>query len=234
LEEQFKGKNVFIIAAGPSLDKNIHLLQNKPKNSIILATGTIHRKLEKLGIKPDYTIMADAQKIIMSQVDNLADYSFPMLLLSTVYRGVGKAVAGDKYLICQNDYHEAYQHAKERGYQMYRSGGSVTTIALDVSIRLGASRIVFLGADLANTNNLTHASDTSFLRVMGTEGLIPVPSIDGGIVYSTRILCMYREWIEKRLKQATDIEFVDATEGGALIKGTRICTLQEIIHEISC
>lgn len=227
----FKGKDVYIIAAGPSLDKNIQLLKNKPANSIILAVGTIHRKLVNLGIKPDYTIIADALKIIMEQIENLEDNSFPILILSTAYREIAMKNKGEKYLICQYDFKDAQDYANKNNLNLYKSGGSVTTTALDVSIRLGASRIIFLGADMANTNNLTHATDTARRETMGVDGLIPVKSIDGGIVYSTRILSMYREWIEKRIEETTNVEFIDATEGGAYIKGTRICTLQEIIEE---
>ncbi|GEM_PF-6524577 len=62
------------------------------------------------------------------------------------------------------------------------------------------------------------------------DGLLPIQSVEGGIVYTTRVLNMYKEWIEKRIAKACDVEVIDATEGGAFIKGTTICTLKEIIE----
>ncbi|MFA9376880.1 MAG: motility associated factor glycosyltransferase family protein [Lachnotalea sp.] len=227
---EFKGKDVYIIAAGPSLDKNIELLKEKPANSIILAVGTVHRKLESIGIQPDYTIIADAQKNIIEQIVDLKDNHFSLLVLSTAYREIAKINEGKKYLICQHDFPDSKEYAEKNNWNLYQSGGSVTTTALDVSIRLKASKIIFLGADMANTGNLTHASGTARRENIGLEGLIPVKSIDGGVVYSTRILCMYREWIENRIAVAKDVEVIDATEGGAMIKGTKICSLLEIIQ----
>lgn len=229
---KFKGKDVYIIAGGPSLDKNIKLLKNKPANSIILSVGTVHRKLENLGIKPDYTIFADAHRSLIEQIVDLKNSNFPTLILSTAYREIAMKNEGEKYLICQYDFKEAQDYAKKNNWKLYKSGGSVTTTALDVSIRLGAARIILLGADMANTNNLTHAADTARREYVEVDGLIPVKSIDGGIVYATRILTMYREWIEKRISETINVEFIDATEGGAFIKGTRICSLREIIEEM--
>lgn len=51
LDIEFKGKRVLIVAAGPSLDKNIGLLKNKPKDIIILAVGTIFHKLMDLVVE---------------------------------------------------------------------------------------------------------------------------------------------------------------------------------------
>lgn len=228
---KFQGKDVYIIAAGPSLDKNIALLKKKPENSLILTVGTVHRKLVNMGIKPDFTIFSDANKIMTEQMEGLKDYTFPMLMLSTAYRELATMNDGDKYLICQYDYQEAEEYAKRNHYHLYQSGGSVTTTALDVSIRLKALRVIFLGADMANTNNLTHAMGTAHRDTMDTKGLFPVESVDGGFVYTTRILNMYREWIENRIKDEKEIEFIDATEGGALIKGTKVCQLSKIINE---
>jgi hypothetical protein len=45
----FTGKDVFLIAAGPSLDRNIELLKEKRENSIIIAMGTVFRKLMEAG-----------------------------------------------------------------------------------------------------------------------------------------------------------------------------------------
>jgi hypothetical protein len=42
-------------------------------------------------------------------------------------------------------------------------------------------------------------------------------------------LDIYRKWIEKRIKGIDNIEFIDATEGGALIEGMRVCKLVDVI-----
>jgi hypothetical protein len=227
---KFQGKDVYIIAAGPSLDKNINQLNVKPQNSIILAVGTVYKKLENMGISPDYIIVSDANRRVVGQVIGVRDNKVPMLILSTAYREFATRNEGEHYLICQQDFKEAEEYAKNNNYNLYKTGGSVTTTALDVSIRLGARRIILLGVDLAYTNNLAHATGTSRREHNGTEGLIPVKAIDGSTVYASKLFVMYREWIENRIRDEKDVEVIDATEGGAWIKGTTVCPLSEIIQ----
>ena len=40
---------------------------------------------------------------------------------------------------------------------------------------------------------------------------------------------MYRKWIENRIENVTEIEFIDATEGGAKVKGMQIKKLSECL-----
>lgn len=230
LSDQFCNKDVYIIAAGPSLDKNIELLKKKPQNSIIFAVGTVHKKLENMGITPDYTIITDAKKTLIGQIHGVKKEEFPLILLSTACKELAMVHKAAKYLVCQTGFLEAENYAKENNYNLYGTGGSVTTTALDICIRLKAKRIILLGADLAHTDSQTHAQGTSGRRIADMEGLLPIQSVDGGIVYTTRVLNMYKEWIEKRIAKVRDVEVIDATEGGAFIKGTTICTLKEIIE----
>lgn len=229
LGEKFLNKDIYIIAAGPSLDKNIKQLLNKPKNSIILSTGTVFKKLLKLGIDIDYVIISDTNPKLTSQIHGVEDNMTPILILSTASKHFAKIYAGEKYLILQKDYYASQKLAYETGHNLYESGGSVTTTALDISIRLGAKRIIFLGLDLAYTDNFAHAKDTSLREVSNTQGLIPVEDINGKIIYSSLNFITYKEWIEERIKDIKNVEIIDASEGGAKIAGTRICKLKEIL-----
>lgn len=52
LSMDFAGKDVFIAAAGPSLDKIIEPLKGRSDKSIVLATGTVlHRSMRLLSRK---------------------------------------------------------------------------------------------------------------------------------------------------------------------------------------
>jgi hypothetical protein len=54
--------------------------------------------------------------------------------------------------------------------------------------------------------------------------------IYGNIVQTGKNLDIYREWIERRIKEVQGVEFIDATEGGALILGTKIMSLKDTIE----
>lgn len=219
LKEEFKDKDLYIIAAGPSLDKNFKKLKDVGENGIILATGTVFRKLIKEGIVPDYVIVTDANKRVLAQIRGLEDNTVPMLLLSTAYKGFAMKYKGDKYIIMQKGYSKAENFARAEGLELYETGGSVSTTALDIGIRLACRRIIFFGLDLAYTDDYVHASDTSRRDLLDSSDLIEVSDVYGNLVKTTKALNIYRKWIEARIKDVRDIEIIDATEGGAKIKG---------------
>ena len=41
---------------------------------------------------------------------------------------------------------------------------------------------------------------------------------------------MFRQWIESRIKGIDGIEFIDASEGGAKIKGMKVMRLDDVIN----
>lgn len=230
LKCEFSGKDLYIIAAGPSLDKNYLQLKNvNREKSIILASGTVFRKLIYEGITPDYVIVTDPNPRVYAQIAGLENNQVPMLLLSTAYKDFAKKYQGRKYLICQKDYSNAEEYAKQNKYELYQTGGSVSTTALDIGIHLGCSKIIFLGLDLGFPGNLVHASGTSRINLESTENLIQVPDVHGNLIYTTKVLHVYQRWIEKRITDVENIEFIDATEGGVLVKGMKIKKLSDVI-----
>lgn len=227
----FGGEDLYIVAAGPSLDRNYTELKNvKAHGGIVLATGTILHKLLNNGIEPDYVIITDSSAHTFSQVLGRTESKIPLLFLSTTYYKIPQQYAGKRYLICQRGYQRSEQFAKQRGYQTYQTGGSVITTALDVGIGLGCKRIVFVGLDLAFTDGRDHASDTNFVAKVEREQGRTTKDIYGNSVPTGKNLDIYREWLERRMKEAPDIEFIDATEGGAFIVGTKLMTLKDTIE----
>ncbi len=228
LKEAFKGKDVYIIAAGPSLDKNFLHLKEVGDNGIILATGTVFKKLINAGIEPDYVLVTDPNSRVYKQISGYEDSDVPMLFLSTAYHGFAANYKGKKYMVCQKDFLKAEEYAGQKGVQLFRTGGSVSTTALDIGITLGCKRIIFLGLDLAYTDNYAHASDTSRRDAAMVQDMRQVEDIHGNMVATSRSLDIFRVWIENRIRDVKGIEFIDATEGGAKIKGMRIARLAEV------
>lgn len=230
IKDMFSGKTLYIIAAGPSLDRNFVKLKEIGSNGIILATGTVFKKLINNGITPDYVLVTDPNDRVYAQISGKENCNVPMLFLSTAYYGFAKNYAGKRYIICQKDYNRAEDFAKKNELHTFRTGGSVSTTALDIGITFGCKRIVFLGLDLAYTDNYAHASDTSRRAVSDTKDLRQIEDINGKSIFTNKSLDMYRIWIENRIKDApSGIEFIDATEGGAKILGMKIRKLSDVI-----
>ena len=233
LRAEFEGKDVVIVAAGPSLDKNVELLKNKKSNMLILSVGTAFRKLVQMGIEIDYMIATDANPRTYGHIRGFEEQQVPMLYLSTTYKGYAMNYKGKKYLICQNGYDRAEELAQKNGWNLYDTGGSVSTTALDVCILLGAKSIAFIGLDLAYTDNMAHASGTSSRVGVGMEDMQQVPAVGGGTVAASKLFMIYKRWIENRIEKAdVTMPVYDATEGGAVVKGLRITTLEEYMGQI--
>lgn len=231
LEDKFRNKIIYIIAAGPSLDKNIMDLKSRPPESVILATGTVLKKLMKLSIIPDYIIIIDPAEKVLGQIRGYEHCEIPLLLLSTANAKFMSKYKGKKYLIFQKDFPKAECGAERRGSKVYGTGGSVSTTALDIAISFVARKIVFLGLDLAFTNQLAHASDTSNQIAMDEKDLQLVKGWNEEQVFTNDKFGIYKEWIEKRIKEmdCDGIQFINATEGGCFVEGMVHQSLQNTL-----
>lgn len=71
LESLFKGRPAVLVAAGPSLEKNVHLLRELQGRAVIIAVDTALRLLLPLGIKPDIVTTIDFNQINFQKFANV-------------------------------------------------------------------------------------------------------------------------------------------------------------------
>ncbi len=233
VEQRFHGKTVIIVGAGPSLDKNVHILKERHEDVIILAMGAVCRKLHQMGVPMDYIIITDPKVISNAQIQGVEDCGVPMLVLSTATKGIARNYHGHLYMLCQKGFEDAEQFAVEHHLPIFETGGSVATTAVDLCIRFKANQIVFVGLDMAYTGNRNHASGARDEGITDYQDMIMVDGVYGDKVPTTQPFQMYREWIERRMARAdVNMPVVDATEGGAKIKGTEVKMLRDVISAI--
>lgn len=235
LLDKIKGKDAYVIAAGPSLDKNINCLKGVSDKGVIISTGTVLRKLLDNGMEPDYVVIIDAKPATYMQIQGIENCGVPLIFLSTAYYRTVSSYSGKKYIACQEGYEKAELLAGKKCWNTYSTGGSVTTLCIDLVLKAHCSRLICVGLDLALTQGLDHASGTAEVKKVADDGEFYrlVEAVGGGYVNTTKGLDGFRKWIEKRIRQeislGTDIEFIDATEGGALIKGMKLMKLSECV-----
>lgn len=111
----------------------------------------------------------------------------------------------------------------------FETGGSVSTLAIDIAIRFGAKKIILSGMDMAYTKKRSHAAGTGRDIAEQIE-LRMVMSTEGILIPTSRNLDIYRKWIERRLKEA-DRPVVYNTGSGARIEGTYEVSLKEALEE---
>lgn len=229
LRDIFEEKNVVIVAGGPSVDDEMESLKQYRDDITILSVGTVARKLINAGIYPDAIIVTDPQDTMYRQVEGLETTEIPLMLLSTGSKSVMKVYSGPVYMVYQYGFKPAEMVAEERGYSLFHTGGSVTTTALDVAIAFGAKKIILVGADMAYTDNRSHTSGHGY-EIKDVSDYRQVPSVVGGMVYTSRNLDIYRKWIERRISNMKQ-PIVYNTSRGARIAGTVERKLKDVILE---
>ena len=213
-----KEKKLVIVAAGPSLQKELENIKKYRKEVIILSVGTVAQKLIDNKIIPDFIIITDAWDGMYHQVEKIKDINIPLLVLTTAAFSIQKHYKGKIYLLYQNGYDKAEVVARKKKYPLYQVGGSVITLALDLAIRSKPDRIILVGADMAYTDNRQHSFEGKLANNQ-LEHRRLVKRIGGGYVATTKNLDIYRRWIEKRLQKDVDINVYNVSYG-AKIQGT--------------
>lgn len=226
----------FVVSAGPSLNKNIKELKRAKNRSFIIAVDTAVKPLLKEGILPDMFATLDGIKPL-EIVETEQAKTLPLLTKVTAAHKVMDYHTGKKFF-----YDEGYAYVHKL-FQMngktiegFPTGGSVATQAFSLACHLGFRKIIFVGQDLAYTDNRSHA-DGTFQEVMpeeNTEKFIKVPGNYEDEVPTLENLDGYRKWFGEYIewwKKGHDTEFINATEGGARIEGTRLMTLAEVIDQ---
>jgi hypothetical protein len=110
--------------------------------------------------------------------------------------------------------------AKQHGLPLHETGGSVSTLALDILLNSGAKEIICLGLDLAYTGNQMHVSGGDDINDADENVKMEmVRSVDGDCVPTVQNLNSYRKWIEKRMQRYQgDIKVINLSDG-AFIEG---------------
>lgn len=226
----------FVVSAGPSLNKNIKQLKRAKNKSFIIAVDTAVKPLLREGIEPDLFATLDGIKplevIETEQAKNL-----PMLTKVTAAHSIMDYHTGKKFF-----YNEGYQYVhklfemNDKTIEGFPTGGSVATLAFSLACHLGFRKIIFVGQDLAYTGNKSHA-DGTFQEVMpkeDTEKFIKVPGNYEDEMPTLKNLDGYRKWFGEYIEwwqKRHDTEFINATEGGARIEGTKLMALADVIDQ---
>lgn len=227
--EKIEGKTVYLVAGGPSLNPCLPLLKNRDKDSAILCVGTSSGKLLKEGIDPDYVIISDPLPEMRRQLDHPFDYDKTSLIfLCTAYSYAVESFGGSRYIVYQKDFEKAEAAADAEEKMTFLTGGSVSTLALDILLRLQAGRIICLGLDLAYTYNQMHAAGIHKVNAAPESGsLVTVKSTNGEMIKAPANLNSYREWIVDRLRDYSgETEIINVSDG-AYIEGMKNVTCRE-------
>ncbi|SMP52512.1 motility associated factor glycosyltransferase family protein [Anoxynatronum buryatiense] len=218
-----------LVSAGPSLDKNVHMLRELQPYSLVLAVGRAVKPLLAAGVVPDMVIITDGQYFVYQQQLEGLGLEIPLIGLSTCDPKAFARHQGLRGIAFQEGFSKAEKEALKQEVPTTKTGGSVATTALDIAIGWGCNPIILVGQDLALEAGKTHANAAGRGMVRHEATLLKVRGNVTEYVMTTKNLNAYRVWMEQRIRQAPDTTVVNATEGGAYIAGTQVCSLEKVL-----
>jgi hypothetical protein len=220
-----------VVAAGPSLEKNVQTLKQMKGRAFIVAVDTALRYLSEQGVRPDLAVTVDARK----PLHLFEDERVRTMFLATDSGGNWQAadlLSGQKIIFSGGNY-AYYQDVFKivgREFEFLQNGGSVATIAFSLLRGWGFHRIVLVGQDLAMTKDKVHAGNDAVDLHKLDGDKIAVEGYYGDTVYTTWDYATYRQWLEAKIAEEDCPEVINATEGGAKIAGTVQMPLKEVME----
>jgi len=255
-EGMLKGYPAIVSAAGPSLDKNIHLLHDIEDRAALLIVDTAQNTFKKHGLQADMVATADPTPLNFShfeRIDSLGD-AF-LAFHPEVNRQIPFKFLHHPYLLPLFDHDSTFLDFlfdAQNVYGVVTRAMNVGHIAFNLARHLGCAPIVLVGFDYAfpKHGGATHAADAAVsrsvdkmeddgtVRIGGKEGkamaesgtMTLVPGYYGDSVPTTAPFQQYIKALEKDIAEC-DFEVIDATEGGAFFEGSIRMPLSEAMEK---
>lgn len=238
IKDKFKGYPAIIVASGPSLEKNIHYLPEADGKALIIACDASADACMRQGVKPD--AVASIERVYATYRNYYKDHEFDrdMVLVgpSVLWPDIFKEYPGKKIILSRlNEGADRIIMDNYEQVEHINIGVSSAHVAFQTAVEAGCNPIVLIGQDLAFTDNKIH-SDITHTKFEGInndrkfDGAY-VEDVNGGMVKTNSTYNWFRNWFEMQCIILKDRRIIDATEGGAKIKGTELMTLEEVIKQ---
>lgn len=240
LEGKFRGVPAIVVSAGPSLDKNFHLLERAVGKAVILCADTVLRKLLRAGIKPHVVAALERGRVVYEAHfrDVVAPPDVLLLGQAVVVPEVFARYTGPFALTFKGGLPLDEWVAWMFDLSPLRAGSSVAHMCYNLAVAMGCDPIVFVGQDLAyGEGGRTHSSATAWEkgdRPAELQERIEVPAWGGrGTVYTRKVWFSFLKLFEKFFAQdraSFGVRIINSTEGGAHIEGAEDVPLEEALR----
>ncbi len=240
LQNEFKDVPAILVAGGPSLDKNIHILKKAKDRAIIIAVDTVLPALLKNGITPDFMTSIDPEDFthekfvdVLPQAKNVS-----LICAAWVSPKVPKIFPGNRvFWTFAGNRIESWLNYLLDGRVLTTGAKTVAHLNFIAATILGCNPMIFVGQDLAFSDQKDHATHTvltnqnaisDFLKA--EKDIILVDGINGGKVPTNRAFYSMKIQFEKMIGGQPG-QYINATEGGAHIQGTEVLLLEEALDQ---
>lgn len=237
LDDRFRDRPAILIAPGPSLDKNIHLLRQAQGKAVLIAPLQALRPLYKAGIRPDLVTVLDAFDLTTEPFDFFGDVPDAFLsALVVAVNGHPRVIQRFKqvYFYSGNGPLDQWVQDIVSEPLLNLEAPSVTLSAMHLARHWGCSAIALVGHDLALAGQRRYAEDAQ-LNNLNTPQLMSLPGYHGGTVQSPSDYFLFHHQFELIAAEIGRVsphtKLFNCTEGGAFVKGFAHEPLQRVLDE---
>ncbi len=246
LQNRFAGYPAVVVAAGPSLHRNIDLLAEIRDRAVICAVQSTYKTLLRRGIQPDFVTSLDFHEQSKRFFEGVEDKGRTYLVAEPKATWHVVDVFDGPVSLLYNEFAEQClgRDLGKRGG--LRAGTTVAHLAFYLAEHLGCDPIIFVGQDLGFTDHFYYAPGSpahdawrpelnrfNALETREWEKIVraqkvlrKVPDHRGGEIYTDEQMFTYLQQFEKDFALST-ARIIDATEGGVRKLGAEPMTLAE-------
>lgn len=250
LSNRFAGCPAVVIAAGPSLHRNIDKLAALKGKAVLIAVQTALKPLLQRGVVPDFVTSLDYHEMSrkyfegVEQLEHVHLVAEPKATWHVIddYPGPVSLVHSEWATLILGE-----ELGRRGGL---KAGATVAHLAFYLAAYMGCDPIIFVGQDLAYTGHVFYAPGVEIHRAWRSELnrfstmemkewerivrnrpiLRTVQGQSGQTLYTDELLFTYLEQFEKDIA-ATNARVINAGSGGASIGGTTPMTLETAAAE---
>ena len=210
-----------VVAGGPSLDNQLEYLLSNQNNINIICVSTVLKKLLQLGISPCAVIVSDPQARTSKHFEDLPSSTTPLLISNLASWQIAEKYSGPKYLIpCMTDTN-INNFFNSQGLEPYNAGSTISVLAIEIAASYNPQKILLFGLDLSYPGGKSHASGTMDYHDTANKNTIYIKNVKGEDVKTVEQFKIYLSQVEATIFSHPNIEFINHTDSGANIRGTK-------------
>lgn len=217
------GISCMIVGNGPSLDNLLPTIRENADNAVIFACGSAITTLVENGIVPDFWIMSERVREVLTMVEDAAEIfdtrQVTFIGSTTVFPGVTDYF-DDYILYLRPGLSVAPMFATRNDQILVIPDPVAANAGVSVALHLGFREFYLMGVDAGSQfKDRGHAKGGFYERTGDFIKELPLvtPANFGGTVWTTPILKWSRENLEKLMGPASGRTFYNLSDG-ALIK----------------
>lgn len=163
LENIYKDKTAIIVSAGPTLNDNIETIKKYQDNAIIFTVGTAFKTLEKNNIKTDFLCIIESFDN-SKQVKECDLSNVNLIVEPYTHKNIHKLPAKNILLHLSSNMPSSQYFADIANISTegYLAQGTVSYMALNTAVKMGFSKIILVGQDLAYIENQCYSKDSNY------------------------------------------------------------------------